>query len=200
MATTVKNTPATRKKSEPIKPDIIEQSAGMGNKNVEEKVNVKSEASNAKTPKKFEQTDGIICRSITQGGLFMEGKKTKLLYEWDCYGDEVEVEYRDLVAAVRTKSGFVFAPRFIIEDEDFIAEFPQLQKFYEDKFTERELSDILDMDIDEMIQTIRALPSGAKDSIKSLAAYYVSNGFLDSMNKIEALDKEFGVQLELLFE
>ena len=60
-----------------------------------------------KEKKKFQQSDLIMCRSVTTGGLFLEGSKTKQLYQWNDYGDESEVEYRDLVAEVRLKSNFV---------------------------------------------------------------------------------------------
>lgn len=153
-----------------------------------------------KAKKKFDQSDGIICRSITQGGLYLEGAKTKILYEWNDYGDESEVEYRDLVAEVRSKSQFVFRPCFIIEDEDFIKEFPQLEKFYKEKYTIKDLRSILKMDVSEMIEAIKALPKGAAESLKSIAAQQVSNGQLDSVRKIKALDEFFGTDLNLIGE
>lgn len=60
--------------------------------------------------KVFKDSDGIPCRSITQGALYMEGAKTHMLYEWVEYGDVTMVEYADLTAAVRTKSWFMFSP------------------------------------------------------------------------------------------
>ncbi len=36
----------------------------------------------AKAKKKhFEPTDGVLCKSITQGGLFMDGEKTQIPYK-----------------------------------------------------------------------------------------------------------------------
>ena len=57
----------------------------------------------------FKDSDGIPCRSITQGALYMEGAKTHMLYEWVEYGDVTMVEYADLAAAVRTKSWLMFS-------------------------------------------------------------------------------------------
>ena len=146
----------------------------------------------------FDATDGIECRSVVQGGLYMEGLKTKMEYSWEDYGDVSEVEYRDLVAAVRSKSKFVFNPWFIIENEDFLKEFPQVKKFYESSYTIKDLISILDMPAEKMIEEIKKLPKGAVDSIKSLAAKQVSNGTLDSVKKIRALDEYFGTDLNLL--
>lgn len=148
--------------------------------------------------KKFAETDGILCRSVTPGGLYMIGKKTGMKYEWGEYGREYEVEYRDLVIAVRTHSDFVFAPYFIIEDEDFIAEFPIVQKFYDDSYNISDLNKILNKTTKEMVKAITALPPGAKNSFKSIASTKVNDGELDSIEKIKAIDEIFGTNLLLL--
>ncbi len=148
--------------------------------------------------KKFAVDESILCRSITSGGLYMEGPKSGLLYSWVDYGDECDVEYRDLVALVRGKSQFVFAPLFIIDDEDFINEFSQLKQFYDDSYTVKDLEGVLDLPCDSMIATIKTLPKGAIASLKTIASTQVSNGRLDSMKKIKALDDIFGTELNLI--
>lgn len=148
--------------------------------------------------KKFEQTDFIMCRSVTTGGLFMEGSKTKQLYQWNDYGDESEVEYRDLVAEVRLKSDFVFAPRFIVENEDFVEEFPQLKQFYSQYLSVKDLREILELPISQMAKKITELPKGAKESLRSIAASMVSSGAIDSVSKIKKLDELFDTDMEFL--
>ena len=151
-----------------------------------------------KKVKKFDATDGILCRSVIQGGLYMEGQKTNMTYSWMDYGDTSEVEYRDLVAEVRSKSRFVFNPWFIIEDEDFLAEFPSVKDFYDRSYTVKDLKKILDLPANQMIVEIEKLPKTAQESIKSIAAKQVSTGVLDSVSKIKALDKYFGTDLNLI--
>lgn len=148
--------------------------------------------------KHFEPTDGVLCRSITQGGLFMDGEKTQIPYKWTDYGDEIEVEYRDLVAAVRRKSPFVFHPYFVVIDDDFIAEFPQLASFYESAYSLRDLQDILKLPVNEMLAQLRQLPKGALESFKNIASTQVASGKLDSVKKIKALDDFFETDLNLL--
>lgn len=167
---------------------------------IEEDNDKKEQVKETPVKKTFDQSDGIMCRSVTQGGLHMEGLKTKMMYDWSEYGDETEVEYRDLVAAVRTKTSFVFNPFFIIEDQDFISEFPQLQKFYNDQYSVKDLKEILELPVNEMIETINTLPNGAKESLKSIASTQVANGRLDSVKKIKALDEVFDTDLNLLSE
>ena len=165
-----------------------------------EKPETKPATKVVKEKKKFSDSDGIVCRSITQGGLFMEGAKTHMLYEWVEYGDETEVEYADLAAAVRIKSSYLFGPMFIVEDEDFIEEFSQLKKFYTENYTVNDLEKILSYPLNKMLEEISALPKSAVESLKVLAASSINDGTLDSVKKIKALDEVFGTNLSLLAE
>lgn len=150
--------------------------------------------------KSFEQTDRIMCRSITQGGLYVEGAKTKALYEFGDYGDTAEIEYRDLVGMVNSKSDYLFRPYLIVDDADFVAEFPQLDKVYSDIYGKQDLIDIFNLPVDDMISKIKSLPAGAMDNLKHLASTQVANGALDSVRKIKALDELWGTDLNLTSE
>lgn len=179
------------KKSEPIIEEVVEEV-------IEEPIE-KSEP--IVPPKKvFEQSDGVACRSVVSGKLYVEGIKTGMIYPFMDYGDVTEIEYRDLVAAVRSKDKSVYEPRFIVEDRDFIAEYPALDEFYSSRFKTRDIKKILNMPINEMTEAISTLPNGAKESLKSLAVQQVSDGTLDSNKKIKALDEIFGTNLSLVGE
>ena len=159
---------------------------------------LEKEPETPKKKKKFEQTDLVLCRSVTTGGLYMEGSKTKQIYQWSDYGDESEIEYRDLVAEIRTKSPFIFTPRFIIEDEDFIAEFPQLSQFYAQYLSVKDLREILELPVSQMARKISELPQGAKESIRTIASSMVASGAIDSVAKIKKLDEIFDTDMEFL--
>lgn len=153
-----------------------------------------------KNKKVFAQSDGVLCVSITQGKLYVEGSKTGMLYSFSDYGDETEIEYRDLVGLIRSKDKSVFEPRFVVSDQDFIEEYPALKKFYNDEFSIKNIKKILLMPDDEMVKEIEKLPKGAADSLKSIAAEQVATGEIDSVRKIKALDAAFGTNLNLLGE
>ena len=159
---------------------------------------VVSEEPKKKEKRKFQQTDLIMCRSVVVGGLFLEGSKTKQIYQWNDYGDESEVEYRDLVAEVRSRSAYVFNPWFIVEDEDFIEEFPQLKQFYTQYLSVRDLKEILELPVSQMAKKISELPKGAQESLKTIAASMVSSGAIDSVTKIKKLDEIFETDMEFL--
>lgn len=183
----------TMKKTTKVDEPILET------KTVEKEVTEKPKIVKKKK-REFKETDGILCRSVTTGGLYMIGKKTGMVYEWGEYGREYEVEYRDLVIAVRTRSAFVFTPYFIIEDEDFIEEFPILKKFYDESYNMSELDRIIDYPLDMMKNAIAALPPAALKNFQNMASTAVRSGRLDSLEKIRALDEIFGIDLKLLTE
>lgn len=153
-----------------------------------------------KEKKTFDQSDGVKCRSVVQGSLYVEGTKTGMIYSFTDYGDESEIEYRDLAALVRSKHKSVYNPWFIVEDEDFIAEFPALQKYYDEQYTVRDLKSMLRLPVDEMESQIKTLPKTAVESLKSIASKMVADGELDSLKKIKALDRIFDTDLNLISE
>ena len=148
--------------------------------------------------KKFDKEDTITCKSITDGLLLVTGDKSGILYRWPDYGATEEVEYQDLVYMVRAKNPAVFKPRFVIENEDFIAEYPELNKLYDTLYSIDDLKDVLKLPVSQMRKMItEQLPVGAVDAIKGLAASMIMNGSLDSTAKIKALDEIFGTHLLL---
>jgi len=154
-----------------------------------------------KAPRKYDADEGIPCRSIVSGGLYMSGIKSRIMYEWADNGDITEVEYQDLVAAIRSNVNYITKPYFIIEDDEFIAQHPQLDKIYSSMYSIKDLRDVLtDLSPNSMKNTILALPDGAKESIKNLASQMISNGTLDSVQKIKILDEIFETRLMLMTE
>lgn len=169
--------------------EIKEENVTTSDKEVVEDTKPKKEK------RKFEATDGVRCRSIFAGELFMEGIKSNILYDFATRNDEVEIEYQDLVASVRSNTPYISKPLIIVEDEDFINEFPQLKKIYESMYSYRDLKDILYLPLGEMVNAINGLPDGAKESIKKIAATQINSGLLDSVKKINALDDIFNTKL-----
>ena len=180
MTKRAKSTVKTEPKVE-VEEVVIEEKIKVEKPVVEKKVEVK-------TPKKFEAMDGVLCRSIVDGVLVMEGIKSKNFYKWADANDVAEVEYQDLVSAVRSNTSYVFAPHFIIEDEDFLEQFPQVQKVYDSMYTTADLKEILKLPVTSMMKEIESLPSGSKDNLREIAGKMVLNGQLDSVQKIKALD------------
>lgn len=156
---------------------------------------VNSEAKQTKY--KYNNDDYILCKSITNGELFMEGARSKDLYQWADYGDEIGVQYQDLIYDVKLneKSSFSKKARFIILDENFVKQNPQLNDVYSNMYTKNDLREILNLPVAKLEKEVSILPSGAKEALKGMVATLVSNGSFDSVSKLKVLDGIFGTEM-----
>ena len=152
-----------------------------------------------KAPRKFAQSDPILCKSVTYGELLCPGKKSQLLYTWENYGDATEVEFQDLQALRSMRSAYLNAPYFVIEDEELLEQWPELKVIY-DKVAALDVDNLFSLPINQFKKRLREIPVGFKDSIKNIAGDRIRNGSLDSIAKINALDEILGTELKLMIE
>ena len=189
MATTTKKTTAKPKTTveKEQTTDIVEE---VTVKEVVKPVIVKEN-------KVFTDSDYILCRSVWSGGLNVDSQSGNL-YRFNDYGSECEINYRDLVTMIRRGSEHVFLPRFVILDEDFLKEFPTVQRVYGTMYTRDDLIEILDLPVTRMKAEITKLPKATKDSMRNLIATQIANGRLDSISKVRALTEIFESDFNLL--
>lgn len=148
--------------------------------------------------KKFAPDEEVDCRAVLVGRTYVLGKRSGNLYGFLGKDDVIGIEYRDLAAEVREWTRAISRPMIIIEDEDFIAEFPKLAKFYKDLYPTSELEAMLRKPANQVMAIVPSLPRGIQDSLKGLAADMVRTGALDSVSTIKALDEFWGTQLSIL--
>lgn len=150
--------------------------------------------------KKFDDHDYILTHSVTAGGLGIIGGKTETYYRFNEYGAQCDIEYVDLVQLVRSRSDHIFLPRIIIDDEDFLAEFPQVVDAYNNMYSQGDLREILSLPADQMRVEIEKLPDKAKDNLRTMAATMVHDGRIDSISVVRTLSDIFGADFNLLAE
>ncbi len=150
-----------------------------------------------RTVRKYEKEDTIPCKSITNGALLVTGEKSGILYRWADYGDVEDVEYQDLIYMIRSRRASVYRPRFIIQDNEFLSQHPELNELYKKLYSTKDLKDILNLPSSQIKRAINQLPDGAYDAIKGLAASMITSGQFDSVKKIKVLDEIFGTNLLL---
>ena len=150
-----------------------------------------------KEPRKIASSDFISCRSVTAGELIAKGRKTGTIYIWTAYGDTTDVEFVDLQAWNSAKSGFVYEPLFVIEDEDVLAmkQYEDLKEIYSTFYGVDNLNKFFELDNKTFKKKLEALPTGIQNSIKSIAADMLESGKLDSLDKIKSLDTVLGTDL-----
>lgn len=148
-------------------------------------------------PRKYNKDDLIPCKSITDGELLMVGAQSKMLYRWADIDDVQEVEYQDLSYDARVSGNASYSkhPRFIILDDEFVAQNPAIGDVYKKLYSYSDMRDILSLPVGEMQAAINGIPSGVKDSLKSIAGRMIRDGSLDSVGRIKALDEIFGTDM-----
>lgn len=149
--------------------------------------------------KTFTDSDYILCRSVCSGGLNVVSQSGNL-YEFKDYGSECEINYRDLVTLIRRGSEHVFLPRFVILDEDFLEDFPTVQRVYGEMYTKEDLIEILELPVPSMTSEINKLPDATRNSMRNLIATQIANGKLDSIAKVRVLTEIFNSDFNLLSE
>lgn len=146
-------------------------------------------APTVETKKKIDPEELINCRSLTNGGLYFTGEKSKIPYAFADYDDVIGVEYRDLAYMVRSHDKTIFDPRMIVTDERFIEEFTELNTLYKSIYDARGLKEVLELPTAQMQRVIATLPTGALENLKGLVATMIDNRSLDSVTKIKVLDE-----------
>lgn len=186
MATATRRT--TTKQSTSVKNDVKNETVDVKEPVIEQPV---------KQKKVFTDSDYILCRSVTSGGLNITSQSGNL-YEFADYGEECDINYRDLVTLIRRGSDHVFLPRFIILDDDFLEDFPTVKKVYGKMYTREDLEEILELPNSQMVREIEKLPNETREVMRNLIATNMANGKFDSISKARDLSKVFGSDFNLL--
>lgn len=200
MATSTTKKSSTKSKSTATKTEPKKKTAtkspSVDNKKASAEV-VKETTTRVVERISYQTTDLIPCKSVRYGTLQHVSKKSGNLYEWSDYGDIVDVEYGDLMALKARKSKFIFAPWFIILDDQLAEDWKltDIYSYFED----------FD-DVEEFLQsgsvTIRKklpnAPQGYKDLVTYTAGNMLRNGSLDSIATIKAVDEILHKNLQML--
>lgn len=145
----------------------------------------------------FTDSDYVLCRSITYGGLYIGGQSGNM-YEFRDYGSECEINYRDLVSLIRKGSDHIFLPRFIILGEDLLDDFPTVRRAYEVAYTRKDLLEILALPTSQMKAAISELPEATQNVLEKMIGEEIANGSLDSISKVRTLSNLFNSDFNLL--
>lgn len=196
----VKKTTTTSRKNAFTK----EAESVVENTNTETVETVKAEeipvTTSKKNIKKFSPDDMILCQSVCVGQTFVKGFKSGTIYTFEALGAEEYIEYKDLVAAVRSKDSILFKPFIIVLDEDFVNEQKTLKTFYENMYTPEDFEEFFRLNPNQMIEALNNMPVGIRETIKSMAVGKIQDGVFDSVARIKVLDNYFGTKMMLLTE
>lgn len=163
-----------------------------------ESVEAKEEVTEiAKKEVEFNPEDEIECRAVVEGRTFVEGSKSKDMYQFVGKNDIQPIQYRDLADMVRTNSAYLFNPMIMVIDEDFIDKFPRLRDFYDNMYSRGDVDTILHLDAYSLKEILKDLPKGVQEAVKSEAMAMIADGRMDSISVVKTLDEFFGTKMML---
>lgn len=156
----------------------------------------KSSPKFAQIPDNVSPEDIVYVRNGFNGTLTYISTRTGETYVWDAYGDEVEMDIRELRTAKGAQKGF-FEQNWFMFDEEFSWVIPYLgvTKYYENTIPIDELMDILDKKPTEIKKLCAKMPKGQKHSLAYMVQEKYRNDEIDSLKTIAALEEGLGISL-----
>lgn len=147
-----------------------------------------------KEPRKFAQNDPILCRSVTPGGLIVNGRSGQK-YVFSNVGDEAEIEFQDLNSLKNSHSDFLYRPLLIIEDDELLENprWTDLAKFYEEKvYGMDDINEILGLPNNQFKNMLEQMPKGLIKQLQLTVSQRIEDGTFDSLQKIKMIDDYCG--------
>ena len=141
----------------------------------------------------FKQGDMIPCRCVRPNKVVYFSTKTDTRYEWNGFGDMVDVDFADLSAFKSSKSAMLYEPKIVIEDEELYEEWKHvLEPIYEDYLGIDEATDLFQMSDRKFEAFLKTAPTPFKEIIKVTAMRMIKDGDFDSIAKVRIMDDVLG--------
>lgn len=145
--------------------------------------------------KRYDDNDEILVRNGFRGTLHFLAPKSRYLYTFNDFGDELYIEFGDLKMA---KSGdyikFFQNNWLLIEDEDALKQL-RLDKFYTNALSYEDMLSIFDLPLDEIEEVMNSINDDQKGVIASLAIDQIESNQLNDIRIINKLEELLGEEL-----
>lgn len=162
----------------------------------EESAVAENETLRPMVPKDIDPNQIIIVLNGFQGKLVYESPRTHEVYRWDSFGDEQEIELRELRNAKSAAKKFFINNWFMFRDEDaWVIDYLGLNQYYKNAIKLDEFDELFTKSVSEIEKVISKLSDGQKKSVAYRARQLVLEKEIDSNKVVAALEKSLGIQL-----
>lgn len=134
-------------------------------------------------------------RSVFDGTVGYTNGRTGTI-EWESYGDEQWMKVEELVAMKSSKPIFFTKPWLIIDDEE-VSEYLKLTEIYNSVLDVENLEHLYDLSLTEIVNKLKVLPKGFKETIIGKTQKMIEDGSLYNMKIIKAIEKELDFQFDI---
>ena len=131
-----------------------------------------------------------------QGRLTYKSSKTGEIFRWADFGDEQEMELRELRNAKNTYKKY-FEKNWFMFGDDFawVIDYLGVGQFYKNAISVDEFDSIFEKNSDELKDIISKLSDGQKKAVAFRARTLITEGKIDSNKVIRTLEDTLGLEL-----
>lgn len=152
------------------------------------------EVSRPIVPKDIDPNQYVTVRNGFQGQLVYQSKRTGETFIWSNFGDEQEIELRELKNAKNSSKKF-FENNWFMFDEPWIIDYLGVRQFYKNALPIDSFDDVFTKKPAELKKIIASLSDGQKRSLAYRANELIHEKKLDSLSVIEVLEDSLHIQL-----
>ena len=145
-------------------------------------------------PKQLDPNMYVTVRNGYPGLLIYKSSKTGEKFLFQGFGDEHEIELQELKKAKNDQKAFFINNWFLIDDPEVI-EYLGVKQYYKDAFSYDEFEALTTMTADEVREKMRNISKGQRVAVARYARRLITEGRIDSLKVIAALEEGLGVQL-----
>lgn len=164
--------------------------------NTTKKVSTTEETSKPIVPKDIDPNQIITVLNGFQGRLVYKSARTHETYHWDNFGDEQEIELRELRNAKSSAKKFFINNWFMFHEEDeWVIDYLGLNQYYKNAINLKEFDELFKKSVSEIENIVQKLSDGQRKSVAYRARQLVAEGEIDSNKVIQALEKSLKIEL-----
>lgn len=146
--------------------------------------------------KDIDTSQTVMVRNGFNGILVYTSSRTGETFLWDNFGDEQEMELRELRNVKNSAKSFFINNWFVFDDEyKWVIEYLNVGQYYKYTLDIDELEDLLSKSAEEIAETVNVMTAGQKKTLEYMARNKIASGGIDSYKAIIALEKALNVEL-----
>lgn len=136
----------------------------------------------------------VTVRNGFQGRLIYISKRTGERYIWESFGDEQDMELKELKNAKNSSKAF-FENNWFLIDNPAVIDYLGVTQYYKNALTYDTFDAIFSKKPSEVKKIVAKLSDGQRATLSYRAMQLVSEGRVDSIQTIKALEESLGIEL-----
>ena len=145
-------------------------------------------------PKEIDPDMYVTVRNGFRGKLFYKSSKTGEKFRWQNYGDEQEMELRELKNAKNSNKKF-FENNWFMFNDLWVLDYLGVRQFYKNALKIEDYDKLFDKTPAEMKRIIGEMTPSQKRSASYRATELIRDGKIDSLKRIAAIEEALGIEL-----